>query len=148
MQDQDGDGRGEGSVGKGQRCRVALHDAGAVSMLLRKLYGECMVVFETGYARNALSQLGSGGPWPGANFEKVIAQVRSAQDKRQDLVAGCPSPRRGRAEPVLEGVHWLISPREQEQGHSRKVTVFGKLQERCCAPTTLVATLGRRRRFS
>jgi hypothetical protein len=76
MQHEDGDGRGEGAVGKGQRCRVALHDAGAV--LLRKPYGEGMVIFETGYARNALSQLGSGGAWASANFEKVISQIGAA----------------------------------------------------------------------
>ena len=75
MQHEDGDGRGEGAVGEWQRCRVALHDAGAFSMLLRKPYRECMVVFETGYARNALSQLGRGGTWTRANFEKVISQI-------------------------------------------------------------------------
>ena len=75
MQHEDGDGRGEGAVGKGQCGCVALHDAGAVSVALRKSGGEGMVVFETGYARNALSQLGSGGAWASANFEKVISQI-------------------------------------------------------------------------
>ena len=78
MQREDGDGRGEGAVGKGQCGCVALHDAGAVSMLSRKPYSECMVVFEAGYARNAISQLGSGGTWASANFEKVIAQIGTA----------------------------------------------------------------------
>ena len=75
MQHEDGDGRGEGAVGKGQCRRVALHDAGAVSMLLRKPYRECMVVFETGYARNAISQFWRSGAGSRANFQKVIAQI-------------------------------------------------------------------------
>ena len=105
MQHEDGDGRGEGAVGERQSCRVALHNASAVSVALRKSCGECMVVFETGYARIAPSQLSRGGAWACANFQKVIAHVRSAQHKRQDLIARYPSPKRGRAEPVLEGVH-------------------------------------------
>jgi hypothetical protein len=113
MQHEDGDGRGEGAVGEGQRGCVALHDAGAV--LLRKPYGECMVVFETGYARNALSQLGRGGARPRANFEKVIAQVRSAQHKRQELIARYPAPQRCRAEPVLKGVHCLFPPERKSK---------------------------------
>jgi hypothetical protein len=55
MQDEDGDGRGEGAVGKGQRCGVALHDAVAVSVLLREPGSKCIVVFETSYPRNAFS---------------------------------------------------------------------------------------------
>jgi hypothetical protein len=47
-------------------------------MLLRKPRGEGVVVFEAAYARNALSQFGSGSAWPGANFEKVIAQIGAA----------------------------------------------------------------------
>ena len=106
MQHEDGDGRGEGAVGEGQCCRVALHDAGAFTDLLRKPCGECMVVFETGYARNAPSQFGCGGARPRANFEKVIAQVRSAQHKRQELIARYPAPQRCRAEPIFEGVQF------------------------------------------
>ncbi len=78
MQREDGDGRGKGAVGEWQCCRIALHNASAVSVALRKSCGECMVIFETGYARNALSQFGRGGAWPGANFEKVIAQIGAA----------------------------------------------------------------------
>ena len=74
----DGDGRGEGAIGKGQCRYVALHDVGAVSALLRKARGECMVVFETGYAGNAFSQFGSGSASSCADFQKVIAQIGAA----------------------------------------------------------------------
>jgi len=73
MQDKNGDRRGEGAIGKWQCCRVALHDAGAVSVLLRKPRGEGMVVFEAGHARDAFSQFGGGSARPRANFQKVIA---------------------------------------------------------------------------
>jgi hypothetical protein len=55
-----------------------LHDPGAVSVLLRKPYGECLFVFEAGYARNALSQFDGGSAWPRADFQKVTAQIRAA----------------------------------------------------------------------
>ena len=129
MQDQDGDGRGEGAVGEWQRCRVALHDAGAFTDLLRKPCGECMVVFKTGYARNAPSQLGRGGAWASANLQKVTAQVRSAQHKRQELIARYPAPQRCRAEPIFEGVQFsapLAAYRRDWDALKR-------------APTTLVA---------
>ena len=78
MQDENGDRRGEGAVGKGQCRCVALHNSAACFVSLRKPAGEFTVVFETGYARNAFSQLGSGGTCPSADFQKVIAQIGTA----------------------------------------------------------------------
>jgi len=76
MQDKNSNRRGEDAVGKGQRSRVALHDAGAFSVLLRQARSRFMVIFETDDMRDAFSQFGSGSARTRPNFQKVIAQIR------------------------------------------------------------------------
>jgi hypothetical protein len=96
-----------------------LDDAGAVSVLLREPGSKCIVVFETSYPRNALSQFGRGGARTSANFQKVLAQIRAAQNKRQELVARHPAPKRCRAKPIFKGVHWLFPPENKQKDTSR-----------------------------
>jgi hypothetical protein len=78
MQDENGDRRGEGAIGKWQSRRIALDNSAACFVFLRKPGGEFTVVFETGYARNAFSQLGSGRACPCSDFQEMIAQIGAA----------------------------------------------------------------------
>jgi len=78
MQDEYRNGRGESSVGKGQGCCVALHDAGATSVLSRYFDGKKMVVLKTDDATGAFSQFRGGGACPRADFQNVIAHIGAA----------------------------------------------------------------------
>jgi len=110
MQDKNGNRRGEGAVSKGQCCRIALHDAGAVSILLHKPNGGRMIVFEAGHASDEFSQFGGGSARASPDFEKVIAQIGAAQQPGQQSLASQPTPERRGATPIFEGVHSVSLP--------------------------------------
>ena len=77
MQDKNGDRRREGTVSKGQRSRIALHDSSAGAVPLRKPNDGHVIVFEAGYLPDAFSQFGSRGAWPGTDLQEVLAQLRA-----------------------------------------------------------------------
>jgi hypothetical protein len=78
MQDKYGNRRGETAVGKGQCCRIALHDAGAFPILLRKLGRKQIIVLKADDVTRASPQSGGSGASPRADFQNVIAQIGAA----------------------------------------------------------------------
>jgi hypothetical protein len=78
MQDKYRNGRGESSVGKGQGCCIALHDAAAIAVPLCKFSGKELVVFKTDDVTGAFSQFRGGGACPRADFQNVIAHIGAA----------------------------------------------------------------------
>ena len=77
MQDKYRNCRGESSIGKGQGCCIALHDAGIVVPSC-KFSGKKMIVLKTDDVTGAFSQFRGGGACPRADFQNVIAHIGAA----------------------------------------------------------------------
>lgn len=73
VQDENGDGAGEGAIREGQGRGVALHYTCALPAVLGEFSGGLLIVFEAGYSGRATQQLVGGRSGSGADFEDVLA---------------------------------------------------------------------------
>jgi len=83
MQNENGDGAGEGAIREGQGRGVALHYTCALPAVLREFSGGLLIVFEAGYARRATEQLTGSGSGSGADFEDMVAKLHIGQKPGQ-----------------------------------------------------------------
>lgn len=68
VQDENGDGAGEGAIREGEGSGVALHYTCALPAVLGELSGGLLIVFEAGYSRCSTQQLTGCGSGSGADF--------------------------------------------------------------------------------